>query len=311
MTRSLERFPRIIQTLDDLPAPLVDSVRQHRSADAIQCTIYVPPGRYPFRRTLWRFELPFGWRRTPARALLIGERTITVIEVEPELAPVVTTVPLAKLLDVHLFLVLLYSWLELTWEDQGAAKSIRVEYNAVGDALIWDGVTRIRETFARHTFSAATAQPSVDLSDFPFKFKSYLRISLMPGEQLIAAVYQPAIRAQGPTLQRFVTPNRAVLVTDHNVIVLEDQHNRFRRGDKGNADYVISRHFYPLDRLQRAQVASAPGADLLTLHLGSRAGIYDTAIPLHAARAQHLSDLLGARGAQGAAMPGTQEVAGV
>lgn len=298
MTRSLERFPRIVHTLDDLPAPLVDSVRQHQSADAIQSMIYVPPGRYPFRRTLWRFELSFGWRRTPMRVLLIGERSVTVIEVAPETEPEVTTLPLAALLDIHLYLVLLYSWLELTWEDQGSAKSIRVEYNSVGDAMIWDGVTQIRATVARHRFPAAAAQPAIDLSDFPFKFKSYLRSSLMPDEQLVAAVYQPAIRAQGPTLQRFISPNRAVLVTDRNVIVLEDQHQRFRRGDKGHADYVISRHFYPLDRFQRAQVESAPEADLLTLHLGSRAGIYDTTIPLLDSRAQHLCDLLGARGGQ-------------
>jgi hypothetical protein len=254
--------------------------------------LLIPPGVYPVRRAAWGLGLPFGWRRTPERILVFGEHTLTVSEVDQELTAAVTIVPMAALLDVHLFLVLLYSWIELLWEDHGEVNAIKAEYNSVGEHLIWRGITHIRGTFSRHAVSDSETQPGVDLTDFPFKFKSYLHSSLLPEEHLIAAVYQPAIQPKSGRWRRFISPNRAVAVTDRNIIVIEDQRNRFRRGSKADADYTMARHFYPLDRLQEAQHEPGPEVDQLRLRFGVSAAIHDVVIPLEPSRAQQLGNLL-------------------
>lgn len=292
MNRTRERFPRVVHSVDELSGQVAEIVRQHQPIDAIRYMVSIPPGTYPVRREVWGFGLPLGWRETPERTLVFGQHSLAVIEVEQALALAVTTIPMAALLDVHLFLVLLYSWVEVLWEDQDEVKAIKLEYNSVGDHLIWRGVTEIRDTFSRHAFSDSGTLPGVDLTDFPFKFKSYLRDSLLPEEHLVAAIYQPAIRPQVRRWQRFVSPNRAVVVSDRNIVVIEDQRNRFRRGDKADADYTMSRHFYPLDRLREAYLEAGQDADRLRLRFGTRDAIYDVVIPMERPQAQWLCDLL-------------------
>jgi hypothetical protein len=292
MSRSLELFPKTIRSIDELSGPVAEVIRRHQSVDSIRQMIAIPPGAYPVRRTVRGVELPFGWRKTPARTLVFGEHTLTVIEVERGLVSTAASIPLAALIDVHLFQVLLYSWIELMWEDQNEVKAIKVEYNSVGNALIRRGLTQIRETFPRRIVHHPDSQPDIDLTDFPFKFKSYLHSSLRSEEHLVAAVYQPAIRPSARRWSWFISPNRAVVVTDRSFIVLEDQRNRWRRGNKVDADYAISRHFYPLDRLQSALLVSGLDADQLRLGFGTRSVIYDIAIPLMPPRAQQLCDLL-------------------
>jgi hypothetical protein len=277
MSRTLERFPRTIHSIDELSEQVAEIVRQYQSVDPIRYMILIPPGTYPVRRTVLGLDLPFGSRKTPERTLVFGQHTLTIIEAEQSSVSAITTVPMAALLAVHLFLVLLYSWIELLWEDQGEVEGIRIEYNSVGSQSIWQGVTRIRETFPRRAFHGSDIQPGIDLADFPLKFRNYLRSSLMSEERLIAAVYQPAIRPKS------------------------NLWNRFRRGDKLNVDYTISRRFFPLDRLQSALLEPGRDADQLRFRFGQRGSIYDVGIALESPYGQQLCDLIRDRNLTGGA----------
>lgn len=292
MSRTLDRFPKMIRSIETISVPVAEVIRQHQSVDSIPYMIVIPPGAYPVPRTAWGFALPFGWRKTPERTLVFGQDTLMVIEVEQSKVSTAISIPLAALFEVHLFQMLLYSWIELVWADHGGVKVIKVEYNSVGERLIWRGVTQIRNTFPRHTFQGSDTQPGMDLADFPFKFRSYLHGSLMAEEHLATAVYQPAIRPKPKRWQRFISPNRTVAVTDRNIIVIEDQRNRFRRGDVADADYAISQHFHPLAQLQHALVESGSDADRLRLRFGNENATYDVAIPMVDPHTQQLCDWL-------------------
>lgn len=292
MRRVRERFPEAIGSVDELPAPIADGILQSQPAGSIREIIRIPPGSYPMRRTIWGFELPFGWRQTPERILVFGEHAVTVMEIEQATITATTSVPLGALIDIHLFQELLYSWIELVWAGQDGVNAIKTEYNAVGGSLIWQGLTYIRESFPQHSVHEPDSPPDIDLSGFPFKFQSFLRSSLMLGERLVVAIYQPAIPPRSRRWRRLISPNRVVAVTDRNIIVIEDQRNRFLRRDRAAADYSIVRHFYPLGRLRQVAVEPGPDADLLRLRFGADAAIHDATLPFEPLRAQQLHDAL-------------------
>jgi len=195
MKQSRERFPRTIRSVEELPAPVAEVVRQ-RKIDNIQYMIVIPPGEYPLRRTIWRLELAFGWRKTPERTLIFAQDALTVIE-NPEDTPLAaTTIPLAALVEVHLYLVLLYSWIEFAWAEGGEIKRLRAEYNSVGERHIWRGLTLIRQASTHMPGRESDAQPISSPASFPFKFRAYVYDSLLEDEQMVAAVYEPALRAR-------------------------------------------------------------------------------------------------------------------
>lgn len=295
MRRTRDRFPEIVGSVSELPALVAESIPQSQPVDAIRVIIRIPPGAYPVRRAMWGIELPFGWRQTPERFLAFGERVVTVLEAEEGAVTAMTSAPLAALFDIHLFQELLYSWVEFVWGGQDSVDTIKVEYNSVGSWLIWRGITCIRESFPCQPLPEPESPSDIDLTEFPFKFKSYLRSSLITGERLVAAVYQPAIRPATRRWRRFISPNRVIAVTDRNILVIEDQRNRFLRRDRADADYAIVRHFFPLDRLQQAAVEPGPDADQIRIGFGHGAVIHDMILPVAPPRAQRLCDVLCAR----------------
>ncbi len=291
MRQREERFPRKVQALDELPGPVADAVLSQQPAESIRLIIVIPPGAYPVRRSIWGFELPFGWRRTPERTLVFGPDRFTLVEVaggEPA-APV--TVPLAALLELYHFQVLLYSWLELRWSEAGEVRAVRAEYNSVGTSLLWQGLSTIRDSFARQPLRGPAVRPE-DLAGFPFKFRSYTHASLMDGEPLAGAVFQPAIRPEGKRWGRYVAPNRVIALTDRNLILIEDQRHRLRWGDRGDADYAVIQRFFPLDRLQSAELVPDPAYDELVLRFEQGGAIHEARIPLEAPQAARVRELL-------------------
>jgi hypothetical protein len=268
-----QRFPTPIHAMDDLPPGVRALLQPHRTPPSILC---IPPGAYPVRRTVWGVELPFGWRRTPERFLLFDQATITVIENDPQGNMTTTDIPLAALIEIHHVAVLLYAYLELVWVDGAHIEVKKVEYNSVGQYLLEREIDRVRALHPPCLSPAAAQDREAILAPLPFKFRNYLRSSLLSDEHLLAAVYQPAIhRAVGP-LHTYIAPNRALGVTERCLIVIEDrQHQRY-----SEADYAILQYFYPLRYLQNITVDTTPEVSWLRLQHGAAGGVQQTDIPL-------------------------------
>jgi hypothetical protein len=264
MNEPRERFPTLVRSVEGLSLPLRAAVLPYQSGASY--IIRIPPGRYPFQRTMWRFVLPFGWRRTPERIMVFDPDAITIIESDPAGDVTTTSVPRAALLKIHVVVVLLYSYIELVWVDGDHVETRKIEYNTVGQTLIERGIDRLRAAYPP-CLPPAPAKAREDLlAPLPFKFRHYLRSSLLPNEQLRAAVYQPVIR-QG-LLRLDISPNRAVGITARHMILIEDRRDSFST----NVDYAIFQYFYPLGHIQHMAIDAMPDVSWLRLQHG-RAGV--------------------------------------
>lgn len=278
-----KRFPTDVSSVDDLPGPVQAAVRQSQPDRLIRQIINIPAHDYLIQRHLWWFSLPFGWRRTPERVLVFGEDRITVVEPDKQGVPTPITIPLAALIELRLFRVLLYSYVEFTWAEGAHAQSMRIEFNAVGDRLIQKGIDRIRA--ALPPLAEPDTPPEFRLTGFPFKFRSYLRDSVLPGEAVLAVAYQPAIRQGTGRFSPYLSPNRAVALTDRCLITIEDRYHTARFEGVTEADYSMDRRFLPLRQV--AQVVTEPAGDITWLKVRSSTD-YDMTIPLAPAAASTL-----------------------
>jgi hypothetical protein len=286
MNEPRQRFPTLVHSVEELPPSLQEMVLPYQSGETP--IVRIPPGHYPFPRTLWRFLLPFGWRRTPERIMVFEPETITVIESDPDGPVTATSIPRAFLLKIHLVVVLLYSYIELVWVDGDHVETKKIEYNTVGEALIRRGMDRLRAACPPCLPPAETRAREELLAPLPIKFRHYLRSSLLPDEQLYAAVYQPVIRQGSGPFRPRLSPNRAVGITERCMIVIEDRHD----SASSDVDYAIYQYFYPFSHIQHVAVETLPDVTWLKLQHGSGEVTQETDLALLPANAEALWTVL-------------------
>jgi hypothetical protein len=302
MDRRRAQFPVDVRSVGELPEPVGEALRSRQPDQSIRRIIKIPAHEYPVRRTTWRLELPFGWRVTPDRTLAFGDREITVVEVDQPGVLTVTPIPLDALVEIHVMEVLLYAFIEFIWVGDARVETKRAEYNSVGSTLIQRAVDQVRATFPPCLPPDFRFPPEISLAELPLKFRNHLRRSLIPAEQLLAVTYQPAIRRQRVRLHPFLSPNRAVAVTERCLISVEDQRHRRRWLAGVDTDYSVVRRFFPLSRVQRLSFDPAPDTYWLNLQVGIGAVTHATSIPLAPAGAEALRAVLHD---QGITVPGS------
>lgn len=291
MDRRRSQFPVDVRSVDELPEPVAEAIRRRQPDQSIRRMIRIPPHEYPVRRTAWLFELPFGWRITPDRTLAFGDEEITVVEVDQRGVLTVIPIPLDALVEIHVMEVLLYAFIEFIWVGDARIETKRAEYNSVGSTLIQRAVDQVRATFPP-CLPGSRGQSELSLAGLPLKFRNHLRRSLIPAEQLLAVTYQPAIRRQAVRLHPFLSPNRAVAVTERCLISVEDQWHRRRWLEAVDTDYSVVRRFFPLSRVQRLSFEPAPEAHWLNFQVGIGDVTHTAAIPLAPAGAEALRAVL-------------------
>ncbi len=277
-----ERFPRKV-TREEIPDPVWDALARAEDTSAIYLLMIMPPQAYAVSRRNWRRYLPFGWRHTPPRWLAFGACQVTLVEAAPD-SPIQTTViPYEAILDLQLVSVLLYAYLEFVWLTPTGVEHTRIEFNFVGERLVKSGLEHLRATLRVGLRQRDPVVPPDAMADLPLKFRNYLRLSLLPGEPLLDVVYQPAVRQSETRLRRYLSPNRALALTDHAVIVIEEDHPQSHR------DYMMVQRHYPLTHLQSALFTGADPT-WLRLWLGERTNGEEVRLPLETAAAAVLRD---------------------
>ncbi len=215
-------FPERVKALEDLPPATAAVVLQQVPAAAVQSILTLPPQSYPIgRSTRWRI-LPFGWRVTPHRTLVFTPDALLVVELERAGGLTARRIPLAGLLGLRLETNLLYGCLELDWAEDDQAHTLALEFNTVGERLLRRDVDRFLAALPSGGGQAAEA----GLGHLPYKFRNMLRLALLPGEVIQAAIFQPEL---GRALEWFrprLAPNRAIALTDRHVIVVEEDEAR-------------------------------------------------------------------------------------
>ena len=147
--------------------------------------------------------------------------------------------------------------------------STSVRFNAVTEFLFYPIVTTIRSG-GRPSMPAPSGRSNVfDSWGRPsFKFMNYAKRSLLGGEEVQCAILQPEIRmtivsAFGRTFRRTVSPTHATILTDHELIGIQEVVTSGGRGSYGGIwDYV------PLRSIDRLSIAAGDrGLVTLTVHL--------------------------------------------
>jgi hypothetical protein len=263
--RGCETFLRVVPTFDDLPQTIQQAIRQHQSTCSIRQVLFIPPQRYLQRRTIWGRKLTLGWRSTPPRTVVFGAEQITIVEGLE--AQTTWCIPLADLLTIRLATVLLHSYFELEWHSSMQTQAMRVEFNSVERRWIERELLQVRSWIAAQSGLANTIS-SLEFSvrHFPFKFHSYTRTSLLPGEQVWTGVYEPAMRSRGRRLSATLSPNRVIVITGQHLMTISDQ-----CPDSGVSrikSYLIDRWFCPRARITGVAFEAQGDVVWLTLCLG-------------------------------------------
>lgn len=288
MKKSIHYFLYRIASLDDLPADVATLIHHQTGDQTIENLILIPPQDYAVTPQGWRLSLPFLWRRTPERTVAFTPTRIVVVEAEADRRLTTITIPLDCLVGINLTVVLLYAFFELTWLEGQGAQTLRIEFNAVGEHIVRQALERVR---ARTSPPIADLAPNPDawagLAEAPIKFRSYLRYHLAPDETVALAVYQPSIKRGEGWFQPTLGPNRALALTDRELLLLEDPRDRL------TTRYGLAVRFYPLRRLWGMTWHESPNAIWLHLAFDDHAGV-EVRVPLSASLAARVKPALAA-----------------
>lgn len=269
-----ERFPRKV-TREEVPEAVWRALARAEDPAAISLLLIMPPQEYALARKNWLRYLPFGWRMTPPRWLAFGVCQLTVIEAGPDDIYHTTIIPYSAILDVQLVSVLLYAYVEFAWLEAAGVKQLSIEFNFVGERLVQTGLDHLRAALRVGVRQGEPVAPPAAMGDLPLKFRNYLRGSLLPSEPLLNVAYQPAVRRPESRLRRYLSPNRAIALTDHCLILIEEDHPQSRR------DYMMVQRYYPLAHLQSA-LFGGDDPVWLRLWLGEQTRGEEVRLPLHA-----------------------------
>jgi hypothetical protein len=253
-------FPRTVPSIDDLPEPVRLVLQQHQLDTHVRQIVFVPTNTYPLLREEGHRLLPFLWRHTPDRTLVLSRDHIAVVTVGQD-GLTLTVIPLAAVVGVYLVTVLLYAYVELAWIAAGQVEVLKIEFNLVGLHLIRRVVDQARSSITAHGWDvrAGTADP---IAPLPLKFRNYLRDGLLPDERVLAAIYQPPIRRSGRWLRPLLCPDHVVALTDRHVILIEAGRQQI------DERYAMNTRFCPLRSLQRVTFDAVPDAVEMRLRLG-------------------------------------------
>ncbi|MBL8055202.1 MAG: hypothetical protein JNK29_00825 [Anaerolineales bacterium] len=256
--------------------------------------------------TVWAPALP-GLRRPTTEKLLCAVRdTVYVWE---KLGGQVTTTayPFDAISDLETGNILLFSWITLGGvTTAGTSAATTIEFNTATSRHFAWLVNRLRP--APRPLDEPARQREGARLDFlaadSFKFMSFGRASLGPGAHLHSLVWQPprwqpALQIGGWTLTRSLSLGRLVLLTDQELIVIEDDERS--RTDKG-VRYGGKWRYLALDHIGGAEL-SEPAAGQLVLSLSLVPGGRRCELRFPAAHQAELAELLGRLAARPSVSP--------
>jgi len=182
-----------------------------------------------------------------------------------------TCYPIEDISYVEEGVVLLYAWVKISGiASDGVPSSSTLKFNAVTDYLLAPIIEKIRPA----TGGLGDADRNLELAKFDylarlnFKFMSYGRHSILPGEKVIHTVLQPEIREKiftvlGQSFFRTVSTAHISILTDKELILIRDEEqSRWSR----DARYGGTRSYIPLNKITSVSLTRKE-CDLLDLSI--------------------------------------------
>jgi hypothetical protein len=288
MRKTVDYFVKQIQSVDLLPEDVQQTVRQVQSDEDIHGILLIPPQNQIFTRLSGWFnrKLFFGSHKTPQRTLVFCADHITIIEADPSDNLNTIVIPLDGLIRITLGTVLLYAYLEFVWVKNGALETIQIEFNAAREDLVNEQLNQVRAVIAAYMQDSGqtrrVGEADMDIEALPFKFRNYLKDSLLPAENVLAVVFQPVMR-HSEGFHRLIAPNRTVALTDQHVIFVEEE------PDRATSHYSVITHYYPLRSIRQVKFKSTPDVIWMHMTVGTPETMQDVDVPLQSDEAARLN----------------------
>ena len=182
-----------------------------------------------------------------------------------------TCYPIDDIGYVEVGVVLLYAWIKISGlASDGVKSSSTLKFNAVTDYLLAPIIEKARSAAG----SPGDVDRNLELAKFDylaqsnFKFMSYGRHSILPGEKVIHTFLQPEIQEKiltvfGRPFFRTVATAHISILTDRELIFIrEEEQSRWSL----NARYGGTRSYIPLNKITSVSVARKE-SDLLALSI--------------------------------------------
>jgi hypothetical protein len=264
-------FARTLGSLDELDPPARAALAEHLGRGETVRRVVVAPrqkllGAGPGWRRWLTILLP--WELTPDWVLVLTDECLLAASfARSGAAPAVTLTPIADIVSLELGTILLRSWLEWTCAGQDCMNRTRIHFNTVSYWLFRQLLGDVCHDLA----GRAGIEPVPNdrhleyLAGLPFKFMNIIRHDLLlPGEQVQAAIYRPAIWEQRGLFRRQRTASAVLLLTNYHFLIAEEDLSESRNG------YGLINRFYPRRRIRSAALEQAADGLWLNLALETR-----------------------------------------
>ena len=184
-----------------------------------------------------------------------------------------TCYPIEDISYIEEGVILLYAWIKISGiASDGVERSSTLRFNAVTDYLLAPIIKKIRPA----TGSPGDTDQNLELAKFDylaqsnFKFMSYGRHSILPGEKVIHTIPQPEIQENmftvlGRSFYKTVATAHISILTDRELILIRDEEqSRW----SWNARYGGTRCYIPLNKITSVSVTrKESGLLALSIHL--------------------------------------------
>lgn len=250
MPSTTASWARPIQSFAEIPQPFKEFIPQ---SELLPYIIYSPADNWD-------------QRQTNAKITCMYQDKVVLLELIENKVNVICY----WLKDIHYIeqgTMLLYSWIGIHGLVDGTLVISIVEYNSVVTSYFHPIVKAIRQILP----TAETISDKRDLSKLQFlercnyKFYNYSQESIMPGEEIVAAVYQPAIYEKFMIFfTRLVTLAHLTILTDKELIIIKDE-ELIEVKNKSNVKNGGVWAYIPLHKILTITLDGDVRKDLLTL----------------------------------------------
>jgi len=169
-------------------------------------------------------------------------------------------------------------------DHSGNPSKVDLHFNTVTEGLFWEIMRRVRQS----SFSSTEPYEKPlfeELKEQSFKFASYSRNCLIPGEKVVQLIWQPELTANPLSIkippvirdffERIVFPSHVVLLTDQELVLISEDEQENRR-----EKYGAIWQFIPLRKISDI-TTSVQDNDLLKLNIFLKDGSKIESMFLH------------------------------
>jgi hypothetical protein len=246
--QTMQSWARLVETIDEVPEPF-RAAYQRLARNFLTYTVFAP-AQHSTRHS-----------QSPDRLLCDSGDALVVFEQRgPTVEPIVF--PYANIASFETGNVLLYSWFTvqgLTAAPTAQHTNLTVEFNEACRRHFEPFFRRMRPAINPAADLQAERLRFAALSEVNFKFASFARQSLVPGQTLQQLIYQPAIRRPAVQLLSSLTrtlclPHLTLLTCDDLILIGEADHVP----EKERGKYGGVKRCLPLRHLLSADLQPRP-----------------------------------------------------